>query len=168
MEEANDHYYECPREYEESKDGKKQLTLFLAGGITGCVDWQKEVLAPLLSQCPSLRVFNPRRAKWDASDKSLSAQQIKWEHDHLRKASAILFWFPHETLCPISLYELGAWSMKNDRPLFVGCHPEYQRKLDVEIQTGLVRPEIAVRDNLEALVQDVVGWYQGESSSQSK
>ena len=34
-------------------------------------------------------------------------------HDALRDVHAISFWFPKETICPIVLYELGAWSMTN-------------------------------------------------------
>lgn len=80
----------------------------------------------------------------------------------LRDADAILFWFPCETLCPITLYELGAWSM-SDKPLFVGVHPAYQRRQDVEIQTRLARPDVAVTDLLAALVASIVEseWLRG-------
>ncbi len=50
----------------------------------------------------------------------------RWEHDHLRRAKAIMFWFPSETLCPITLYELGAWTIlarQTGTKLFVGADP---------------------------------------------
>lgn len=116
-------------------------TLFLAGGITGCPDWQQEVVT-LLADTP-LVLFNPRRENFPMHDPSAANAQITWEHAYLRRAEAILFWFPSETLCPITLYELGAWSMTT-KPLFVGVHPDYQRRHDVEIQTRLVRPDVGI------------------------
>ena len=75
---------------------------------------------------------------------------------HLRLANAIAFWFPPETLCPITLFELGAWSM-TDKPLFVGVDPKYQRRLDVKIQTKLVRPEITILESLKDLAVAIQG-----------
>lgn len=91
-------------------------------------------------------------------DPNTADAQIRWEHHHLNTASAILFWFPCETLCPIVLYELGAWSYRNIKPLFVGTHPDYQRRQDVVIQTHLVRPEITVVFSLDDLAEQVIAW----------
>src|SRR5947208_1960195 len=120
-------------------------SLFLAGGITACFNWQERVAAAL-AELP-LTILNPRRANFPIDDPTAAAAQIEWEHRHLRKATATLFWFPAETLCPITLYELGAWSM-NRKPMFVGTHPDYQRRQDVVIQTRLARPEVLVVDAL--------------------
>jgi hypothetical protein len=106
-----------------------------------------------------LTILNPRRRNFPMNDPTAAAAQIAWEHRHLRKAGAVLFWFPSETLCPITLYELGAWSM-SAKPLFVGTHPDYQRRLDVEIQTRLARPEVRVVSSLNDLAQQVRDWYQ--------
>src|SRR5207302_501959 len=84
-------------------------------------------------------------------------QQIAWEYHHLRQADAVLFWFPCETLCPITLYELGAMSM-TAKPLFVGAHPVYPRRHDVEIQLRLARPEVAVVYDLAQLARLVRRW----------
>jgi hypothetical protein len=130
-------------------------SLFLAGGITGCPDWQREVIDLLAGE--SVTLLNPRRANFPIGDPTAAPKQIEWEHWHLRKADAVLFWFPGETLCPIVLYELGAWSMTG-KPLFVGTHPNYQRKQDVVLQTGLVRPDVRVVDNLHGLVAAVKDW----------
>ncbi len=43
-----------------------------------------------------------------------------------------------------------------DKPLFVGVHPNYLRKRDVEIQTSLVRPEIQIAYSLEDLASQVL------------
>jgi hypothetical protein len=144
------------REAPETYDGIAP-SLFLAGGITGCPDWQQDVVAKL--QDTPLVLLNPRRATFPIEDKSAARSQIEWEHRHLRKATAIAFWFPCETLCPIVLYELGAWSMTT-KNLFVGVHPAYQRIQDVQIQTELVRPDVRVVTSIEELVEDITRWIQ--------
>jgi len=103
-----------------------------------------------------LVLLNPRRADFPIHDSDAALQQITWEHVHLRRATSILFWFPCETLCPIVLYELGAWSMTT-KPIFVGVHPLYKRRRDVEIQTGLVKPEVVIAYSLRSLALQVAG-----------
>jgi hypothetical protein len=149
-------YVECPTEYE----AFDRLSIFLAGGITGCPDWQADARVMLEGSGLGLDILNPRRQNFP-TDPGIADEQIAWEHRHLRKARAILFWFPKETLCPITLYELGAWSVAHPwKPLFVGCEPGYQRTVDVVIQTRLVRPDVEVVDNLPALVQRAVNYMQ--------
>jgi hypothetical protein len=143
-------YIEAPQTH----DGD-ETSLFLAGGIAGCPDWQKEVVEELVST--SLVLLNPRRADFPIGDKSAARTQITWEHQYLRKATAISFWFPCETLNPIVLYELGAWSMTNKR-IFIGVHPDYQRLQDVQIQTSLVRQDVRVVASLEELIEDIIAW----------
>ena len=134
-------------------------SVFLAGGIMGCPDWQAEMFE-LLADC-ELTLFNPRRKTFPIADPNAAEIQITWEFEHLRKASAILFWFPCESLCPIVLYELGAWS-KTNKCLFVGVHPKYQRRTDVEIQTRLVRPDVRVVHSLLELAQLVKAHCAGK------
>lgn len=132
--------------------------VFLAGGITGCPDWQQEMRA-LLSES-SLVLLNPRRANFPIDDSNAAEAQIAWEHHHLRRADRVLFWFSAATLCPIVLYELGAWSM-TDKPIAVGVEPGYAREQDVRIQTQLARPEVEVVDSLSALAMAVIAMPQG-------
>ena len=132
------------------KDGDKSV--FIAGGITDCPDWQQDFVK-LLSDT-DITILNPRRANFPIHDPNAALEQIKWEHDNLRRAVAISFWFPKETICPIVLYELGAWSM-TDKPIFVGVHPEYQRRQDVEIQTQLSRPRVKIVYSLNDLAKQV-------------
>jgi hypothetical protein len=42
------------------------------------------------------------------------------------------------------------WSM-TDKPLLIGVHPAYARRIDVEIQTRLVRPKVKIMYSLPAL-----------------
>src|SRR5262245_48830305 len=144
-------YIEALTEYE--PEGLPSL--FLAGGITGCPGWQETVVRQLKEE--AVVILNPRRANFPIDDPTAAQTQIKWEHRHLRKADAVLFWFPSETLCPITLYELGSWSMTT-KPLFVGVHPDYQRRQDVEIQTRLVRPEVKVHYDLVSVADAARNW----------
>jgi len=133
-------------------------SVFMAGGITNCPDWQSD-LANKLAGTENLTLINPRRKDFPIHDPKAAGVQIAWEHDALRLADSILFWFPAETLCPIVLYELGAWSM-SQKTLFIAVDPEYQRKQDVEIQTKLVRPEITIGYSLNFLADQVKSWAQ--------
>jgi hypothetical protein len=132
-------------------------SLFLAGGITGCSDWQAELVQMLRDARKSIMVFNPRRANFPIHDPAAAYAQIEWEFKHLRKATAISFWFPPETLCPIALYELGAQAALS-KTLFVGVHPDYQRKTDVIVQLRLVRPRLEVVFSLSELAAQVCKW----------
>lgn len=121
--------------------------LFLAGGISGCPDWQEYAERRLAAVSGLL--INPRRYGHLAPE--FEAEQVAWEHKALRVSRAILFWFPRETLCPITLFELGAWSM-TDKPLFVAVHPEYQRRENVLSQLRLARPDVGVVDSLDEVL----------------
>lgn len=142
--------------------------LFLAGGISGCGNWQREMIGRLktdLNNTDSLCIFNPRRENFDTSDPSVSEQQITWERKAMTASDGILFWFPHETLCPITLLELGYWLGKeSNRHLFVGTHPAYQRRFDVQFQTNLTYKtrygtSFDVHDNWESLIKDFGDHY---------
>lgn len=146
-------YVEAPNE---APSGSPKPSVFLAGGITGCSDWQK-IVVENLAHVSALTLYNPRRENFPIHDPKAAYEQIKWEYEHLRKADAILFWFPPETLCPIVLYELGAWTVSS-KMLFIGTHPDYQRKQDVEIQTKLARPSSEVHTSLETLIDRVAGF----------
>ena len=142
-------YIECPSTYSPELFRR---SIFLAGGITNCPNWQQEMVR--LLSATNYTLLNPRRKNFPIDDPNAGREQIVWAYHALRDANAILFWFPCETLCPIVLYELGAWSMTN-KPLYVGVHPKYERRKDVEIQTELVRPDVRVVFSLERLAEQV-------------
>lgn len=108
--------------------------LFIAGGITGCADWQNELINLLDERELPLIVVNPRRENFPMGDQYEGEKQIKWEHKMLAKADIISFWFPKDTLCPITLFELGKWL--HTEPL-IGTEYGYQRAMDVRVQTQL-------------------------------
>ncbi|MBU2662852.1 nucleoside 2-deoxyribosyltransferase domain-containing protein [Actinoplanes bogorensis] len=121
--------------------------IFLAGGISGVRDWQRDAIEWLKPVWPV--VYNPRRADFPMGDDDAGARQIRWEFEQLAVADAVLFWFSFETIQPIVLYELGRWAA-SDKPLAVGADPGYERRFDVVEQLGLARPELTVHADLES------------------
>lgn len=129
--------------------------VFLGGGITGCPDWQQEFIAlmgKMVKPHHRIRLVNPRRDNFDVTDPQMSEAQIEWEYKHLRICNVNLFWFPKETLCPITLFELGA-ALEHKGQLLVGCHPEYQRRFDVNYQMRMRRPELSLFNDLESMAE---------------
>jgi hypothetical protein len=120
--------------------------VFLAGGISGCPDWQMDA-TEILSKHEGMVLMNPRRDSIDMDNPEESREQIRWEFRHLKIAEIVLFWFPKETVCPITLFELGKM-INTNKVLAIGTHPEYSRRFDVVEQLHLVRPGVKVYDNL--------------------
>ena len=120
-----------------------------------CPDWQKGFVNELKDT--NLILLNPRRDYFDLNDVKMSISQIKWEYVYLEKADAVSFWFPKETLCPITLYELGKMSALNKK-IFVGIDPNYKRLTDIVIQTGLIRPEVNIKFDLKDLANQIKQW----------
>ena len=135
---------------------KRSLTnfaVFLAGGITGCPPWSDQA-AELLGDVPNLLLFDPRRFDFDVNNTSMEEEQIGWEVRHLSIANAILFWFPKETLCPITLFELGK-AIGQNRMFVVGCDPEYKRKNDLIHQLKFANSTTTVKFSLEETVEEL-------------
>jgi len=140
-------YVEAPEEY--VGDGPK---LFLAGGITGCPDWQQDAVS-MLRDVPDLVVLNPRRTPFPIHDPDSAAEQIGWEFRHLDRADVVLFWFtdaPSDQ--PIVWYELGVHAATGRVPVAVGADPAFHRRRDVELQLALARPALPVPTTLPGTV----------------
>ena len=131
----------------------KRPSLFLAGGITGCEDWQSTMIEYLKND--KVIIYNPRRKDFPIGDPTAAETQITWEFEKLAKASAISFWFAAGTDNPIVLYELGMWSNSGDRPCIIGLDEHYARRQDVIIQTTLARPEVPIFHKFETFVKQV-------------
>ena len=117
-------------------------SLFLGGGITNCKDWQSKLVDVLKNY--EVTIYNPRRSNFDINKVEDSKIQIKWEHKYLHSANILVFYFAQETVCPITLFELGAALERNTysevvQDIIVYCEPEYSRKFDVKIQIELAR-----------------------------
>jgi Nucleoside 2-deoxyribosyltransferase like len=146
-------YVECP----DKADPSIYNWVFLAGGITNCPDWQKEFVTRIrtdINPTDDWAIINPRRAEFDINNPLMTEQQIEWEYQHLAAADVIIFWFPYNTLCPITLYELGVAAARR-KDLIVGCHPAYPRSADVVKQLSLIRPELVVHDRWDDMLQNL-------------
>jgi hypothetical protein len=136
-------------------------TIFLAGGITNCPDWQTDfvaTLARLFNGTTNIHytILNPRRSNFPINDPTASEAQIVWEYEALHLADIIVFWFAKGSLNPIVLFEYGSHLTRlkylhalqwREIPntcfstklqyIVVGCDSEYTRINDVIIQTQL-------------------------------
>lgn len=145
-------YIEAPASW----GGLPGRSIFLAGGITSCPDWQGVVVDGLRDT--SLIVYNPRRENFPIDDPTATEEQIRWEFEYLKKADAILFWFSHGSLNPVVMFEYGKELGRGRNELFVGVDPEYPRAEDVRIQTALERPELPIHRDLHELIAKVRAW----------
>jgi hypothetical protein len=143
----------CPEYLNDDEYDDRIPTLFVAGGITGAPQWQDRFLS-MLSGTRGI-AFNPRRPEFDVREQDVARTQIIWEATYLAYANGVSFWFPKEVLCPITLYESYI------KHVFIGVHPDYQRRTDVEIQTELALPEVEIVHSLEALAGQVISWANG-------
>lgn len=149
-------YIQCPEVY---KPKPTDYSVFLAGGITGCDDWQKWVVEELktLKLLKNLVIINPRRENWNSSIKN--EEQITWEFEHIRKCNVVCFYFTPPTLNPITLLEYGKLLVSN-KDLIVHVHPDYARKDDVCIQTKLERPfQYISNNNFEEIPRHISSMY---------
>ena len=129
--------------------------LFLAGGITSCQDWQKVIYDNLQNE--NVIILNPRRKEFDIANTENSKIQIEWENEAMKQADLISFWFPKESICPITLFEFGKWTSLH-KEILVGMDPEYPRRQDVEIQGNIMRTGIFKIDfvySLENLITKI-------------
>lgn len=130
-------------------------TVFLAGGITNCKDWQKEVIEELESE--NISIYNPRQEHFDITDKSASWKQITWEFERLEQMDIFSMYFCEGVSDqPICMYELGRniLRMQNRFPcdwenrIIISVENGYKRLEDVVIQTNLCAPKLLV--NIDA------------------
>ncbi len=142
-----------------SLENSSNIKLFLAGGISNCPNWQKDLIEKL-KNFPKLTIYNPRRENFPIEDKDAAEEQITWEFNHLRDSNIIIFWFSRGSLNPIVLYELGRWGNSSNIPILIGIDPEYERKQDVIIQTQLSRPEVPIYESLDEIVEELYNAFE--------
>jgi len=141
-------------------------SVFIAGGISGCPRWQDEI-AVMFEGC-GYTYFNPRRRDDFAKEGSDAEAQILWEYEAIEKTDIMLFWFPKESICPITLLEYGkslVWAKDGKiKKLIVGFENGYPRSFDLKIQTKLVNesdPLVIVElykgfDNFKEAINDLI------------
>lgn len=142
-------------------------SVFLAGGITNCPDWQKDFIDNFTNSFSirEVTIVNPRCEEWDDTRDNIevSKEQISWEKNYLDVTTGVVFWFPKETLCPITLFELGG-ALYSRNIIAIGIDPEYQRKLDIEVQVGLVNKNIPIVYSVNDLVDETMEYFKNYKS----
>lgn len=151
------------------------LSVFLAGGITRCKDWQSEVIECLSGT--EIVICNPRRKTFDITDPSAAQNQIKWEFRMLEMADIFSMYFcAGESDQPICMYELGrnivrmqqrfpySWAGR----IVISVEEGYSRSFDVCMQTKLATYDnIVVNKNATPethaeAIKSVVSKFYGE------
>lgn len=138
-----------------------EFKVFIAGGISGCRDWQKDFIEKI-GEYPNLVLFNPRREEYILSEGVEAVNQISWEHQALFHSDLIAFWFCEETLCPITLFELGKM-LGQRKNVIVGSDLGYKRLFDLNVQLRLegysgVHTDFELFCNsVKTYIEDVVG-----------
>lgn len=127
------------------------LKIFLAGGITNCIDWQKIIIDNFeKTNNYNICLFNPRRKNFDIK-KDSAEEQIVWEFNAIEKCDLFTMYFDGGVSDqPICLYELGRniERMKQRFPddwtdrIVITCDAKYKRVEDVIIQTRLATDDM--------------------------
>lgn len=135
------------------EDYSTSNTVFLAGGITNCVEWQDLVIEYLMKTEADLNrdilILNPRRPNFPMGDQAEAGRQIEWEFDALNASNVFSVWFSNSSsVQPITLYELGRQMViraKYPNSVIVGVGPAYSRLYDVYKQVVLADASIHAR-----------------------
>lgn len=108
---------------------------FLAGSIEmgKAEDWQEDMETFFLQH--HWGTFNPRREDFDAKQKQsyqnpYMYQQINWEYNALEKSDLILVYIQPDTLSPITLMEIGKYSIPGK--MFIVSPPGFWRTANLE------------------------------------
>ncbi|MBQ8130966.1 MAG: nucleoside 2-deoxyribosyltransferase domain-containing protein [Bacilli bacterium] len=138
-----------------------EISVFLAGGITNCPNWQANIIEQLDNyHLPQLVVFNPRRENFPINDPNASYEQIEWEFKYLERADIFSMYFcASESDQPICMYELGRYisRMQSKHPttwkyrIVISVEDGYKRKNDVLIQTNLACGDLFVNTQMPIL-----------------
>ena len=153
----------------------KDITVFLAGRITNCWEWQDKVIEMLQNQTEvnldNLVIFNPRRKNFPIDKPEESRKQIKWEFEMLEQCDIFSMYFcAGESDQLICMYELGRnicrmqmrFPMNWDVRFVVTVEEGYKRAKDVRIQTALACDftenwiHNCIEDHIDNIIDDYV------------
>lgn len=156
-----------------------EISLFLAGGISQCEDWQSEVIKVLKdiesTSMPALKnlvIFNPRRSTFDINNKNETVKQIHWEFERLEHVDLFTIFFANSpSPQPICFYELGRNIVRMqqrfpedfDTRVLIGVQNGFSRANDVFIQSDLASDKALFRvgvDTLEKYAESLAIFYR--------
>ena len=148
------------------------VTLFLAGGITNCRQWQKELINMFKNYQSqhgqlNLTIFNPRRQNFPIDDPNASFEQIKWQFEYIQKSDIFSMFFCGDTNSsqPICFYQLGKQlglrKNNNFNNIVITAEPQFSRYEDVVIQTQLISNNgLNVFNNLNEHFKQIINVYK--------
>lgn len=118
------------------------VTVFLAGGITGCRDWQNETIEHLRKfvgrDDTQVVVYNPRQENFDVNNPAATIDQITWEYQYLNQVDIFSMYFVGgDQIQPICMYELGRYIIMFEDEQVISTEKDYIRKIDVVNQVAL-------------------------------
>lgn len=148
----------------------RTVRVFIGGGITGCPQWQNEVVAALsdvFSDRKDILVvaYNPRRPNFDVNS-DVAVGQIKWERRAITDSDIMTLWFCAEQVQPICLFELGyALNTRTGRDLVVSTAPGYVRNQDVKVQSQLSGFFPAIGVSLASHINTIVHWVENHKKA---
>lgn len=135
------------------------FSCFLAGGITNCPDWQKQVINYIKeyesknSILEHFNIYNPRRENFPIHIPTAAQEQIKWEYNYLNYCDIFSIYFcnsPSDQ--PICMYELGRYLLlykqlypaSYEHRVIISIESGYKREQDVIIQTQLATKDMII------------------------
>ena len=124
-----------------------EISVFLAGGITNCPNWQKDIIDYFKDCKLPIVILNPRRDEFPINDEMETITQIAWEFNALEKCDIFSMYFAEsESDQPICMYELGRNIVRMQqrflphdywRRIVISVEDGYKRQKDVMVQTEL-------------------------------
>lgn len=163
---------------------ENEVSVFLAGGITNCPNWQKEIITGIdkAEYGSSIVIFNPRRENFPIHIPSAADEQIEWEFYQLNKMDIFSMYFcESDSDQPICMYELGRYisEMQKRFPIdwkdriIISVENGYKRINDVLVQSRLAcgkifintgQPQVEVLRDLHIkqiikAYRHIKGWY---------
>lgn len=134
------------------------LTILIDGSMTKAENWQKEAIDGLAET--GAQLANPRT--WEDSQLSTTVEidaQIKWEQKALVQAAAAVFWFSAGRTSVHAWFRLGQLIARKT-PVFVGCHPSYERAGELKDLLTVATPGLKVHESLRLLLVECAGFVK--------
>lgn len=148
------------------------IDLFMAGGISGCWNWQDALYQAVAYHLDRLlptgweldnkpfTIASPRRAHGLEKDGNAAAEQIAWEYAAMSRTAFTSFYFTRDTVQPITLLELGKHLSQPWGNQITACELGYERAFDVYTQTSLSLEDTALNPGVE---ERAYGWPYTET-----
>ena len=134
----------------------------MAGGISGCWNWQDALYQAVANRLDRLlpvgweldnkpfTIASPRRAHGLEKDGNAAAEQIAWEYAAMSRTALTSYYFTRDTVQPITLLELGKHLAKPWGNHITACEIGYERAFDVYTQTTLSLEDATLNPGVES------------------